>query len=488
MKKNIKIFNYFLAFSSFAAFPTIAVSCKNNDESILKKNLEISSSKTSHSFDKELFGNVSRKGNQYELQKLVRKVERDWDIDLNQLWNSITGKHTWADIFIDRFDPQQREKLLPWSSKIVNSNQQGRIVKNPEKVEIDNNYKETLMSLNNFLLKNINDLDVDQKLPKESFNNIFSGAFKYKIENPIRNVNDFFVNFVKLDSPEYLSDIWTNVFFANQYSEVEEYVSQMESTNAKDELMNNLLPKIKALFDNNADDMGTFSVAIIPTYNDNMYIRNMYYNYEKGNLIAKMSFLNNDEISENLSLLIVPVSYAPKYMNAFFPWTRWSLFDNLQYQSYRFANDVHYSRHLSSKFLDIDNFVVKNKRHLKFEGYDSEINIDVWLERPYMRSFEWTTLTYTANLYFDNLFYCYLDHFINGQSYTVENLSGEQLENKFVKFLSYKLQISELDTQNFFNKIKNFEKLNENEIPLLKKWVTQDFKDYDSEINLWWTY
>ncbi|QIW61899.1 hypothetical protein [Mycoplasmopsis gallinacea] len=468
----------------FLLVPAIS-SCKSHQEAPINAKKEVASNNHSDehriSVEYDLNEFNFSKGKQYELQKLVRNVKKEWDLDLNQLWNSITKRHSWANLFIDRFDKEQISNLLPWSSQKIYEDKYGRIIKNNEKVTVDDNYKDYLKWLDNYLVKDFNSLNVEEKLTPSNSKDSFFGVFKYKLENTIYDANDFFVNFVKLDSPEYLDDIWTNVFFVNKYSELEEYVSGMDSAAAKKELRQNLLPKIQSLFENNKSKDMFFSVAIIPTYNENMFIRNMYYDNEKGNLIAKMSFLNSEQISDKLNLLIVPIWYKPKFHIVFEPWKQLKP----TYDTFGFPVDetVYYSRKLSSKFTNIDNFIIRNKRTLNFI-LDDSYNENEWINIPYHQTFEWTLLTYTANLYFDNLFYCYLDHFINGQSYTFENFLDQEAENKFIKFLSYKLRINELDARNFFNKIQNLEKLNYLEIPLLKKWVMQDFKDYDKEIDI----
>lgn len=473
------------AFALSILLPSFALSCKSHQETQINIEKEVASTNNSDEHLISVEDGFNKfylpKDQQYELQKLVRNAQRDWDLDLNQLWNSITKRHSWANLFIDRFDKEQINNLLPWSSQKIYEDKYGRIIKNNEKVTVDDNYKDYLKSLENYLVKELTELNVEEKLLLSNSKDSFFGVFKYQLENNIYDVNDFFVNFVKLDSPEYMDDIWTNVFFVNRYSELEEYISRMDSPEVKKELRQNLLPKIQSLFENNKSKDMFFSVAIIPTYNENMFIRNMYYDNEKGNLIAKMSFLNSEEISDKLNLLIAPIWYQPKFHLGFEH--RKQLEAKPETSNLPVYENIYYSRNFSAKFTNIDNFIIRNKRNLHFLLSDS-YNKNKQTVLPYHQTFEQTLLTYTANLYFDNLFYCYLDHFINGQSYTFENFLDQEAENKFINFLSYKLRINELDARNFFNKIQNLEKLNYFEISLLKKWVMQDFKDYDKEINV----
>lgn len=306
--------------------------------------------------------------------------------------------------------------------------------------EIDSSYAQKLYYFQKYLTKPLSEYSKTE-MDSHNLNNNFYGVYKYEFESSspeIGTTNLFKIN-KNIPNREYLSTEWTNLFLLKNPDEIKSHVYSWESTmidfddiRMRIEFFKNVFPKIEQMFkDYDTENNPNFRVAIIPAWNNSLYLRNIFVDKNNLNLIARTNYLNTifEKGSSEFTLLIVPLNYDLSYLD---------------------------TPDISSKnpnILDLDrefDTVIDNKnKGEKLQDY---------------------LAGYISDFYLDNWFYVYLDHFINGVNYNVAINDQENL-NDFLRLFAYKMNLSFNEASAFFNKIQTLQKLSDNELVILEKWL-----------------
>ncbi|AKA49998.1 hypothetical protein VO56_01905 [Mycoplasmopsis gallinacea] len=300
------------------------------------------------------------------------------------------------------------------------------------RIEIDSEYAAKLEKFKKYLNKSLDQYS-KQESSFESLNDNFYSVFKYQFNSPITGNFSFiekaFVIDKNIPNADYLSYEWTNLFLLKNSEKIYEYANTIQNEELKNEFLTNVLPVIEKMFiDYDAQNNPNFRVAIIPTINNTMYLRNILVDKNNLNLIARMNYLNKTEV-DKLNLLIVP----------------------LNYDIVKFVAPDNSSK--NPNILDLDReFATVKENEPKGEKL-----------QDYLAG-------YVSDFYFDNFFYIYLDHFINGANYNAAINEQENLDD-FLRLFAYKMNLGFNEASAFFNKIQTLQKLSDNELILLKKWL-----------------
>lgn len=298
--------------------------------------------------------------------------------------------------------------------------------------EIDSEYAAKLEKFKKYLNKSLDHYS-KQESYFDGLNDNFYSVFKYQFNSSIERKFSFlekaFVIDKNIPNADYLLYEWTNLFLLKNPEKIKEYANTIENEELKNEFLTNVLPVIEKIFiDYDAQNSPNFRIAIIPTTNNTMYLRNILVDKNNLNLIARMNYLNKTEV-DKLNLLIVP----------------------LDYDLSKFATPDDSSK--NPNILDLDReFGTVKENEPKGEKL-----------RDYLTG-------YVSDFYFDNFFYIYLDHFINGANYNVPINEQENLDD-FLRLFAYKMNLSFNEASALFNKIQTLQKLNDNELILVKKWL-----------------
>ncbi|QIW61898.1 hypothetical protein [Mycoplasmopsis gallinacea] len=330
---------------------------------------------------------------------------------------------------------KERPKYGAHEDKEIYFSEHG-ISKLETRTEIDSEYASKLEKFKKYLNKSLDQYS-KQESSFDSINDNFYSVFKYQFNSSIKDHFSFikkaFVIDKNIPNADYLSYEWTNLFLLKNTEKIHEYANAIQNEEFKNEFLTNVLPVIEKMFvDYDAQNNPNFRVAIIPTTNNTMHLRNILVDKNNLNLIARMNYLNKGEV-DKLNLLIVPLNYDLSKFNA----------------------PDHSSK--NPNILDLDReFGTIEENEPKGEKL-----------QDYLAG-------YVSDLYFDNFFYIYLDHFINGANYNVAINEQENL-NDFLRLFAYKMNLSFNEASAFFNKIQTLQKLSDSDFVLLEKWLEQAF-------------
>ncbi|QIW61900.1 hypothetical protein [Mycoplasmopsis gallinacea] len=417
-----------LLVSTISALSLIGITSCNNE--IVKENkpviVEKDASAPNNNIDPKktfilkLLEEASKEKNSLEGPEWWWKTESEWLFaklplgSTGQVWE----KNNWQEMFFKDHNAKRLENIS----------------------EIDNSYAQKLSHFQKYLTKPLSEYSKNE-VNFHNLNNNFYGVYKYEFKNDPRDVNikTLFTINKNIPNREYLSSQWTNLLLLKNFEEIESYAYSIQRNvnhfgifKFKNEFFDNVLPVIEQMFkDYDAENNPNFRVAIIPARNNSFYLRNIFVDKNNLNLIARTNYLNAffEEGSSKFNLLIVPLNYDLSYLD---------------------------TPDISSKnpnILDLDRefgTIIDNKaKGGKLKDY---------------------LAGYVSDLYFDNFFYVYLDHFINGANYNVAINEQENL-NDFLRLFAYKMNLSFNEASAFFNKIQTLQKLTDNELVILEKWL-----------------